>query len=128
MKSFKDEAVDIIKNNSRGDFTIPCNNLYPFQWNWDSAFCALGIYTYDKKRAIREIDMLLKGQWENGMIPQIIFHKESDKYYPGPDIWESETNPKTSCITQPPIITTVLWYLIIMGFNNNTKINNYYKK
>lgn len=127
MKSFKNEAVNIIKNNSRGDFTIPCSKLYPFQWNWDSAFCALGIYTYDKQRAIREIDMLFKGQWDNGMIPQIIFHKESNEYYPGPDIWDSKTTPKTSCITQPPIITTVLWYLINMGFNDNIKINDYYQ-
>ena len=74
MTDLQKRAQHIIKSNSRGGFTIPCNTLYPFQWNWDSAFCALGIYTYNKERALREIDSLFNGQWENGMIPQIIFH------------------------------------------------------
>ena len=121
-------AINIIKNNSRGGFTIPCNELYPFQWNWDSAFSALGIYTYNKERALMEIDMLFKGQWDNGMIPHIIFHKEDDNYYPGPKVWESKTLPETSCITQPPVITTVIWFLILLGLNDNTKINEYYEK
>ena len=51
--NFKNKAETIIRNNSRGDFTIPCSTLYPFQWNWDSAFCALGIFTYDKERALK---------------------------------------------------------------------------
>ena len=71
MNDKKDRAISIIKSNSRGNFTIPCDTLYPFQWNWDSAFSALGIYSYDEERAISEIDMLFTGQWENGMIPHI---------------------------------------------------------
>ena len=122
------KAENIIRNNSRGDFTIPCENLYPFQWNWDSAFCALGIYCYNKDRAINEIDMLFKGQWENGMIPHIIFHKDSDTYYPGPKIWKSNTTPSTSCITQPPVITSVIWNIIKLGFDNKNKLNEIYDK
>ena len=70
MTDLQNKAKNIIKNNSRGNFTIPCDTLYPFQWNWDSAFCALGIYTYNKDRALQEINSLFNGQWENGMIPQ----------------------------------------------------------
>ena len=99
MSNLENIAKKIIKNNSRGDFTVPCENLYPFQWNWDAAFCAQGIYYYDKQRAINEINMLFKGQWDNGMIPQIIFHNEDPNYYPGPEIWDSNTIPLTSCIT-----------------------------
>ena len=128
MNDKKSKAISIIKSNSRGNFTIPCDTLYPFQWNWDSAFSALGIYSYDEERALSEIDMLFKGQWDNGMIPHIIFHKEAKTYFPGPEIWESNTTPKTSCISQPPVITSVIWFMITMGFNNKEKINYYFDK
>lgn len=127
MNDLCDKAENIIRNNSRGDFTIPCGTLYPFQWNWDSAFCALGIYCYNKDRAINEIKMLFKGQWENGMIPHIIFHKENNTYYPGPEIWESMTHPSTSCITQPPVITSVIWYLITLGYNDKEQLNIFFE-
>ena len=128
MTSLEDKAQRIIKNNSRGDFTVPCSNLYPFQWNWDSAFSALGIYYYNKERAIREIDMLFKGQWDNGMIPQIIFHKPNPDYYPGPDVWESGSVPATSCITQPPVISSVIWNLVLHGFDDRTKLREWFYK
>ena len=128
MNDFKLKAVSIIRNNSRGDFTIPCSHLYPFQWNWDSAFSALGIFTYDPLRAIAEIDKLFTGQWKNGMIPQIIFHNESNTYYPGPDVWESDTIPPTSCITQPPVLSTIIWMMIMFGYDNNEKLNEYFDK
>ena len=49
------EAIDVIKKNDRGGFTIPTNRLYPHQWNWDSGFTALGISTLDKSRAWQEL-------------------------------------------------------------------------
>ena len=124
----KEIAQKIIKSNSRGNFTVPCDKLYPFQWNWDSAFSALGIFTYDKERALSEINMLFNGQWENGMIPQIIFHKENDSYYPGPDIWESNTSPETSCISQPPVLATIVWYMIVLGLHDKEILNNYFDR
>ena len=38
-------AIDTLAKNDRGGFTIPTKGLYPYQWNWDSAFVALGIAT-----------------------------------------------------------------------------------
>ena len=128
MNDSKNKAITIIKNNSRGNFTIPCKELYPFQWNWDSAFCALGIYTYDSYRAVKEIDMLFKGQWENGMIPQIIFHKYDDSYYPGPQVWNSKTTPNTSCISQPPVLSTIIWFMMVLGLKDKQLLNNYFEK
>jgi len=124
----ENKAKKIIENNNRGDFTIPCDTLYPFQWNWDSAFCALGIYTYDKERALHEIDMLFNGQWENGMIPQIIFHRNDNTYFPGPEIWKSNTTPPSSCISQPPVLSTIIWYMITLGLHDKTILNNYFDK
>ena len=53
-----DEARRILVDNSRGDYTIPSPKLYPFQWNWDSAFTALGWAEFDVERAWREIEKL----------------------------------------------------------------------
>jgi hypothetical protein len=123
-----EKARKIIKNNNIDNYTIPCKNLYPFQWNWDSAFSALGIYTYDKDRALLELDMLFKGQWKNGMIPQIIFHRDDPGYFPGPNIWDSKTDPKTSCITQPPVVASIVWKMVLLGLRNNEKLEEYFKK
>ena len=71
------KAVEIITKNDRSRFTVPTSKLYPHQWNWDSAFTALGISTYNKTRAWQELILLIKAQWENGMIPHIIFHKNN---------------------------------------------------
>lgn len=128
MTDLQNKAKNIIKSNSRGGFTIPCDTLYPFQWNWDSAFCALGIYTYNKERALREINSLFNGQWENGMIPQIIFHTNNTTYFPGPEIWQSNTTPPSSCISQPPVLATIIWYMMTLGLEDKSILNNYFDK
>jgi glycogen debranching enzyme len=87
---------------------VPTARLYPFQWNWDSAFVAMGWACFDEKRAWQEILSLLKGQWEDGLIPQIVFHAPSDDYFPGPDVWGIEREPPTSGITQPPVLATAV--------------------
>ena len=45
------DALKIINNNYKNGFTIPSENLYPFQWNWDSAFSALAIHSFNKEKA-----------------------------------------------------------------------------
>lgn len=99
------QARDILAANDKGGYTVPNPKLYPFQWLWDSFFVALGFMTYNEPRAWQEIDNLFKGQWENGMMPHIIFHKEAPNYMPGPDVWmaKAPSGIKTSGITQPPI-------------------------
>ena len=37
------------------------------------------------------------------MVPHIIFHKEDDGYFPGPDVWGTGRSTPTSGITQPPV-------------------------
>jgi glycogen debranching enzyme len=109
---FDESARAILRGNDRGGYTVPRAGLYPFQWNWDSAFVALGFATFDMDRAWTELETLFAGQWANGMVPHIIFHKDDDGYFPGPDIWASGTQPRTSGITQPPVAASVarrLW-------------------
>lgn len=103
-----EEAKKILKDNDMGGYTIPTHGLYPFQWNWDAAITALGWMKFDELRAWRELDLLLSGQWEDGMIPHILFHENSDSYFPGPDVWGSDKLVKSTSISQPPVLTTIV--------------------
>ena len=110
-----DVAKKIIETNWRDGFTVPTNGLYPFQWMWDSGFVALGTSTYNVKMSLSEIKKMFSGQWENGMIPHILFHSEKEKtYFPNYDFWNSQVNqgapmiPKSSGITQPAVFGFVL--------------------
>ena len=104
-------AVDILKRNDRGGYTVPTDGLYPHQWNWDSAFVALGFATFDMDRAIRELETLFEAQWANGMVPQIAFRFDDPRYFPGPAVWQTHVQPASSGITQPPVAASVAWRL-----------------
>jgi hypothetical protein len=107
--SLKQLAIDTLAKNDRGRFTIPTAGLYPYQWNWDSAFCALGIATYDMDRAWAEITSLIEGQWPDGMIPSIIFREDNPDYFPGPARWGKTPGliPSTG-VSQPPVLATIV--------------------
>ncbi len=123
------ESVEkILIKNWKDGFTIPTSKLYPFQWNWDSGFISLGHSYFNLDRAIKEMDSLFSGQWENGMIPHIIFHSENEKtYFPNYDFWNANINtgapqrPKTSGITQPAVHGFILENLL-NKFPDNEKL------
>ncbi|SDW46899.1 MGH1-like glycoside hydrolase domain-containing protein [Roseicitreum antarcticum] len=96
-------AIDILKINDRGSYTVPTSGLYPFQWNWDSCLTALGQRHFDAPRALTEIETLFAHQWPCGMVPHIVFHQLDDGYFPGPDVWDCRRPVPTSGITQPPV-------------------------
>ncbi|MHB2167689.1 MGH1-like glycoside hydrolase domain-containing protein [Alsobacter sp. R-9] len=99
-------ARDILVRNDRGGYTVPNEKVYPFQWNWDSAFVAMGFATYDVDRAWQELETLFLGQWDDGMVPSIVFHRPADNYYPGPPAWGTTHEPPTTGISQPPVAAT----------------------
>ncbi len=103
MQTLVQNASDILRENDLGTYTVPTHGLYPFQWNWDSCLTALGQAHFDEARAWREIETLLAHQWDDGMVPHIIFHKEDDGYFPGPDVWATGRDVPTSGITQPAV-------------------------
>jgi hypothetical protein len=78
------KAQAVLRANSRGDYTVPSSRLYPFQWNWDAGFIALGLAYFDTARALDEVRSLFRGQWRNGMLPHINFHGDDGNYFPGP--------------------------------------------
>jgi|GEM_PF-208939 len=74
-------AIDVLNKNQQSfpsagggvvHFTAPDKARYPFQWLWDSCFEAIGLRHVDTGRAEDELRSLLKGQWPNGMIPNIV--------------------------------------------------------
>ena len=98
-----------LRGNDRGGYTVPNGQVYPFQWNWDSAFVALGFDTFDRERAWQEVETLFKAQWADGFLPHIIFWVDDAGYFPGPDVWAAgEDGIRTSGITQPPVAATVV--------------------
>ena len=122
-----EQARAILRENDRGGYTVPTARLYPFQWNWDSAFCALGFATFDIDRAFREVETLVEGQWRgdrngsanDGMIPHIVFRRPDPDYFPGPDAWGTHglhpPGMPTSGISQPPVLGSVLPVLAVQN-------------
>lgn len=105
-----EDAKSVLEGNWLGKSTKPSPHLYPHQWNWDSGFIAIGYSRYNQARAQQELSTLFNAQWENGMLPQIIFNKKAlGNYFPEPDFWQCESslhypeNVLTSGITMPPV-------------------------
>lgn len=105
-------AIEILRGNDLGGYTVPTAGLYPHQWNWDSAFVALGFATFDRDRAWREIERLFEGQWADGMVPHIVFRRPDPRYFPGPEVWGTGASPPTSGHSQPPVVASVLRHLV----------------
>lgn len=102
-------ATDVLHDNDRGNYTQPAHGLYPHQWLWDSCFTAIGLRHIDNERAQTELLSLLRGQWSNGMLPNIIFRDDA-KYRTDRNVWRSWLSPHapngiaTTGITQPPML------------------------
>lgn len=108
MKLLDQAARDILRLNDRGGYTVPTEGLYPYQWNWDSAFAAMGFAQFNVDRAWVEFETLFSGQWDNGMVPHILFHQVDEDYFPGPEMWKSVGPIPSSGITQPPVAATMV--------------------
>ena len=113
MKGLAEGARAVLATNDMGAFFRPGRELYPFQWNWDSAFVALGLAQVDPDRGRAEVRSLLKGQWADGMVPHIVFHVAAPDYSPGPELWDSQgcdgaPEVPTSGLTQPPVLATAV--------------------
>lgn len=108
-KNLAESCKNVLIENDKGKFTIPAKGLYPHQWLWDSCFIAIGQRHYDVSRAQQEILSLLRGQWSNGMLPNMIL-APSKLPSQATTFWRSNLSPlspdnvATSGITQPPML------------------------
>jgi len=121
-KQLLKQAKAVLEMNDQGSFTVPAEGLYPHQWLWDSAFIAIGLRHYDIDRAKAELLSVLRGQWDNGMLPHMIF-ADGDEHRRDRNIWRSWLSPfapdnvATSGITQPPILAEAV-YLVGQKLQN----------
>jgi hypothetical protein len=112
--SLAERAQAVLEWNRRGAWTCPSSELYPHQWLWDSCFIAIGLARYDPPRAAAEVQSLFRGQWQNGMVPHMIF-ADGVRDVGSRRLWQSRHNvlaPRdvdTSCITQPPLLAVAAW-------------------
>lgn len=107
------DAKAVLELNDHGTHTVPANTgTYPHQWLWDSCFIAIGLRHIDTERAKTELLSLLRGQWSNGMLPNVIH--STHKHARDGNIWRSWLNPNapdhvsTSGITQPPMLAEAI--------------------
>lgn len=107
--SLESRAEDLLRQNRRHykqhQYTVPSPDVYPYQWLWDSCFHAIALSYFDPISARNEIRSLLSMQYEDGMIPHMIFWKKVVRrpYFLA---WQ---NKKRSTITQPPMIAYAIW-------------------
>jgi hypothetical protein len=105
----------VLRGNDSGNYTVPSRSTYPHQWNWDSAFAALGWAELDAGRAWTELETLAGVRDAGGMFPHIAFQPRlrvfTVRYVPGARWWGRRTGAdgrRISGITQPPVAATCL--------------------
>ncbi len=101
------QAAAVLRANDNGHYVKPAPGNYPHQWLWDTCFTAIGLAHVDARRAARELLNLLRGQWENGMMPHMIYSARLP-YSLEAGLWRthglSPRGVRTSGITQPPVL------------------------
>lgn len=106
-------AAQVLADNDRQGYTVPAGDLYPHQWLWDSCFIAIGLRHLDVERAKTELQSLLRGQWRNGMLPNMVF-TDKPEFARDRNAWRSWLSPyapdkvATSGITQPPMVAEAI--------------------
>ena len=94
---------------------IPSRDYYVHQWLWDTAGIAMGLVHVREEAAFYELLLLTAGQWNNGLMPHIIYNQGETKYYPPADKWQTTSftrnGIKTSGITDPPLLAIAAEYI-----------------
>lgn len=109
---FKEASLDLLLKNRRTkgkfQYTVPSPQTYSYQWFWDSCFHAIILSHFNTEDAKRELLSLVSKQFEDGLIPHIIYWGK-----PGPigasRITINWGKAETSSITQPPMIAYAAW-------------------
>ena len=113
ISSLIDRAIGVLRSNDTGIFTKPGPHQYPHQWNWDSALIALGLLSFRSTTCTDRDSCPLSGQWQDGMVPSVVYHYIPSDYFPTPQFWQIENSLSappvpTTGITQPPLLATVV--------------------
>jgi glycogen debranching enzyme len=107
IRSLRTQSFDILSANRRVtnnfQYTVPSPATYPYQWLWDSCFHAIVLARESPEDAKRELRSLLSRQFDNGMLPHMIY------WQPGEQIKIEWGRGETSSITQPPLVAEAAW-------------------
>lgn len=105
MTNLQKASLRLLKKNRRKfnsfQYTVPSPTTYPYQWLWDSCFHAIILSHFNTEDAKKEILSVVSRQFDNGMIPHMIYWRRV-KYTTFPFIKWGATG--TSTITQPPML------------------------
>lgn len=113
QRGLRTTAEGILTGNDRGTYIAPGPHQYPGQWNWDAALVTIGLAHIDPPRARHEALQLLRGQWRDGMVPHIVFWDQTESYFPGPGVWNTEgmagaPTVAVTGISQPPVLASAI--------------------
>lgn len=100
-----------VENRRRkGEFqyTVPSPATYPYQWFWDSCFHAIILSHFDLTSAKKEVFSILSRQFQNGMVPHMVYWK-NHQHTSFPKIKWGKNG--TSTITQPPMLAFAVWQI-----------------
>lgn len=107
--NIKDAVLELMLKNRRRageyQYTLPSIESYPYQWLWDSCFHAIILSHFSADDAQKEILSLCSKQFDNGLIPHMIYWEKADVMNIN---WGTEG---TSSITQPPMIAYAVWHI-----------------
>lgn len=93
------------RNFDKYSYTIPSIHTYPYQWLWDSCFMAIVMTHFDVHQAKKELISVVSKQFENGMLPHIIYWQHGDI----PEHLKIDWGKRqTSSITQPPLLASAV--------------------
>ena len=110
MQDLKTKVYELMLANRRREgkyqYTLPSPDTYPYQWLWDSCFHAIILSHFHTGDAKAELQSLVAKQFENGMIPHMIYWKPQNKKDFQLINWGKEG---TSSITQPPMLAYGVW-------------------
>ena len=88
-------------------YTCPSQDTYQHQWLWDSCFHAIMWAHFDPVIAKQELLTLTRKQFENGMIPHMLYWRPATRFKPrmGDLLFRGNWPEKDrSHITQPPLL------------------------
>lgn len=98
-------------------YTAPNDQVYPWQWLWDSCFHAL-VWTELGRadRALRELEALFSTQGADGFVPHMNYQRDPQAHA---DFWGRSGR---SSITQPPMYGHALAMLVRRGVDVPTEL------
>jgi hypothetical protein len=105
-------------------YSVPSKRSYPHQWLWDSGFHTVVWSLVDPGRGCDELRSLFRWQAPSGFIPHVVFwhsgrfyFRNTWQYLESVGAWSfiPSRRPRTSALTQPPVLATSVERLVLAG-------------